>query len=166
MSASRREREGKQVADGPASDRPGHVEVRGIDYVEQSERHGKASELFAVWFSSNLSYLYILFGGLLILFGLTLVQAIVVVLVGNLFYLTVGAIATAGPKFGTSTVNISRLMFGSKGNVLLGAFPARSPSRRRSTACPRGDGGRDTRGRPRHRAPATPRPERGSCSAS
>jgi purine-cytosine permease-like protein len=103
------------------ADEVGHVEVKGIDFIDLDERHGRPRELFTLWFTSNLSYLYILFGGLLILFGLTLIQAIAVVLIGNLLYLFVGAIATTGPSFGTSTVNISQLMYGSAGNRLFGA---------------------------------------------
>ncbi|HEX3795177.1 MAG TPA: cytosine permease [Acidimicrobiales bacterium] len=102
-------------------DEAGHVEVKGIDFIDPDERHGRPRELFTLWFTSNLSYLYILFGGLLILFGLTLVQAIAVVLIGNLLYFLVGAIATTGPTFGTSTVNISQLMYGSAGNRFFGA---------------------------------------------
>jgi nucleobase:cation symporter-1, NCS1 family len=104
-----------------AGDEVGHVEVKGIAFIDPDERHGRPFELFTLWFTSNLSYLYILFGGLLILFGLSLIQAIAVVLIGNLFYFLVGAIATTGPAFGTSTVNISRVMYGSVGNRIFGA---------------------------------------------
>lgn len=108
--------------EGPI-DRPGHVETRGIDLIESSERHGRPIELFAVWFASNLSYLYVVLGGALILTGLTLIQAIVIIFVGNLFYFFVGAIATSGPTYGTSTVNISRLMFGTQANKFAAALP-------------------------------------------
>ena len=102
----------------------GHVEVRGISLIPAAERHGQPTGLFTLWFSANLSYLYVLFGGLLIITGLTLMQAITVILVGNLFYGLVGVISTAGPKFGTSTVNVSTFMFGTVGNRVFGALLA------------------------------------------
>lgn len=104
-------------------DRPGHVEIRGIEYIPAEARHGRPFELFPLWLSSNLSYLYILFGGILILSGLSVGQALAVVFIGNLFYVFVGLIAIAGPRAGTSTVFISQVMFGRNGNRLLGSFP-------------------------------------------
>jgi NCS1 family nucleobase:cation symporter-1 len=105
------------------SDRPGHIEVRGIEYIPAKARHGRPFELFPLWLSSNLSYLYILFGGILVLSGLSVGQALAVVFIGNLFYVFVGLIAVAGPRAGTSTAFISQVMFGRNGNRLLGSFP-------------------------------------------
>jgi nucleobase:cation symporter-1, NCS1 family len=101
---------------GGTGDEVGHVEVKGIAFIDPTERHGRPRELFTLWFTSNLSYLYILFGGLLIIFGLNLVQAIAVVVIGNLFYFFVGLISATGPTYGTATVNITRAMYGSAGN--------------------------------------------------
>ena len=54
----------------PASDRAGRVETHGIDYIPDTERHGRARELFAVWATPNVSYLALVVGGALILMGL------------------------------------------------------------------------------------------------
>jgi len=111
-------------SDSTAVDRAGRIETRGIGFIAADERHGRPFELFWVWFSSNLAYLYILFGGILILSGLTILQAIVLILVGNLFYIIVGVIATAGPTYGTATANITRLMFGARANKGLAGVPS------------------------------------------
>ncbi|HEY5394871.1 MAG TPA: cytosine permease [Trebonia sp.] len=54
----------------PASDRAGRIETHGIDYVPDSDRHGTARSLFVVWAASNVTYLYIVLGGTLVLLGL------------------------------------------------------------------------------------------------
>jgi purine-cytosine permease-like protein len=106
------------------SDRPGHIEVRGIEYIPAKARHGRPFELFSLWLSSNLSYLYILFGGILILSGLSVGQALSVVFIGNLFYVFVGLIATAGPRAGTSTAFISQVMRGPPGMETVRPMPS------------------------------------------
>ena len=37
------------TTDQPSADRLGQVETHGIDYIPETERHGRARELFAVW---------------------------------------------------------------------------------------------------------------------
>jgi purine-cytosine permease-like protein len=46
-------------------DQFGRIEARGIDFVPPAERHGHARELFAVWTAPNVTYLYIVLGGVL-----------------------------------------------------------------------------------------------------
>ena len=99
-----------------ATDRFGHVEVRGIDYIPPDERHGKPRDLFWVWTASNVSYIYLLLGGLLTLFGLSLWQALAVVVVGNLFWAANGLMAVSGPASGSPTSVIMRSMYGVRGN--------------------------------------------------
>ena len=62
---------------------PTHVEVHGIDYIPSQERHGRPFELFWVWMGSNVNYLSFVFGGLLILIGLTVWEAIAVTILGR-----------------------------------------------------------------------------------
>ena len=101
----------------------GQVEQHGIDHVPLEERHGHPRELFWVWAASNVNYLYIVLGGLLAVFGLGIVQGLVVVLVGNLFWLAIGLLAISGPASGTPSSVVSRSMFGVLGNrVYTGVF--------------------------------------------
>ena len=94
----------------------GHIEVRGIDFIPDRERHGKASELFTVWAASNVTYLYIVLGGALIGLGLNAGQAIGIVILGNLFWALVGILSVSGPASGTSGSVVMRAMFGIRGN--------------------------------------------------
>ncbi|WP_314507428.1 cytosine permease [uncultured Microbacterium sp.] len=96
----------------------GRIETKGIDTVSQSERHGRPWELFPVWFTGNLTYTYLLFGGILIQLGLSLMTALVLAVVVNLAWILVGVMATAGPKTGTATMVVSRAQYGIRGNAL------------------------------------------------
>jgi purine-cytosine permease-like protein len=104
-------------ADGaPVTDRPGQVEQHGIDYIPAGERHGRARELFSVWAASNVTYLYIVLGGTMILLGLNAWQAMAVIVAGNLFWALVGLLAVSGPSSGTPSGVVARSMFGIRGN--------------------------------------------------
>ncbi|WP_447034739.1 purine-cytosine permease family protein [Streptomyces sp. DSM 118878] len=97
-------------------ERAGHPETRGIDLVPDTDRTGRPRQLFAVWAAPNVSYLSFAIGGALILMGLTLPQAIGVILTGNLLWVCTGVIAASGPVAGTSGSVISRAFYGVLGN--------------------------------------------------
>jgi nucleobase:cation symporter-1, NCS1 family len=96
----------------------GRIETRGIDVIPDAERRGKPSDLFAVWFTGNLTFTYLLFGGILVQLGLSLTTAVVLAVVCNLAWIMVGLMATAGPKTGTTTMVVSRAQYGFRGNQL------------------------------------------------
>src|SRR4029079_7017676 len=98
------------------SDRAGKVESHGIDFIPSSERHGRARELFTVWAAPNVSYLSLVVGGALVLMGLSLWQAVAVIVVGNLFSVFMGLVAISGPAAGAPSEVIMRAMFGIRGN--------------------------------------------------
>ncbi|MER6980883.1 purine-cytosine permease family protein [Streptomyces carpinensis] len=100
-------------------DRAGHVETRGIDCVPDDERHGSPRELFAIWAAPNVSYLSFVVGATLVLMGLSLVEALAVVVAGNLFWLLTGLVAVSGPVAGTTGSVISRAMYGIVGNKVV-----------------------------------------------
>lgn len=104
-----------------AADRAGHVETHGIEHIPASERHGRPSSLFWVWMSANVGYLYFVVGGVLMLLGLPLWEALVVTVVGNLWWALVGWLAVSGPAAGAPSVTIMRAMFGIRGNRVFGA---------------------------------------------
>jgi NCS1 family nucleobase:cation symporter-1 len=101
---------------GQDRDRAGRVEAHGIDVIPDGERHGRARDLFGVWAAPNVSYLGLVVGGALVLMGLSLVQALVVIVVGNLLWALVGLLAVSGPASGTPSEVIMRAMFGVRGN--------------------------------------------------
>ncbi|MFW2241193.1 purine-cytosine permease family protein [Rhodococcus opacus] len=100
----------------PPTDRAGRVETHGIDFIPDSERHGRARDLFAVWAAPNVSYLALVVGGALILMGLSFWQALAVIVVGNLFSILTGIVAASGPASGTPSEVITRAIFGIRGN--------------------------------------------------
>lgn len=100
----------------------GRVEQHGTDFVPISERHGHPKHLFMVWAGSNVTYLYFLLGGILILLGLDVWQALAVVIAGNLFYIGVGFLAVSGPRAGTPSEVISRNFYGVRGNRVMNVF--------------------------------------------
>jgi nucleobase:cation symporter-1, NCS1 family len=111
------------VHGGPAAaqtsaDSVGHVESHGVDVIPETERHGRPSELFAVWFGGNVIFTYLLFGGILVELNLPLATAIVLAVVFNAAWLLVGLVATVGPKTGTATMVVSRAQYGMHGNKM------------------------------------------------
>ncbi|MFF8837717.1 purine-cytosine permease family protein [Streptomyces sp. NPDC015130] len=99
-----------------AADRPGRIEAHGIDHIPDGERHGHPRELFSVWAAANVNYLSLVIGGALVLMGLTLWQAVAVIVVGNLFWLLTGLLATSGPAAGAPSEVITRAVYGVLGN--------------------------------------------------
>jgi purine-cytosine permease-like protein len=110
------------IAGAPEADRVGHLEVRGVEVIPDGDRHGDPRELFALWLTSNITVLYIVFGGLLIAFGLNLWQAALAIVLGNVAYALLGWAATAGPTAGTATLMVSRAQYGPNGNRLSAFF--------------------------------------------
>jgi purine-cytosine permease-like protein len=96
--------------------RTGRIEAHGIDYIPAAERHGRPRALFVVWAASNLTYLYIVLGGTMVLLGLNAWQSLAVVAAGNLFWLLVGWLSVSGPSSGTPSEVVTRAMYGVRGN--------------------------------------------------
>ncbi|MCU1529516.1 MAG: nitrate reductase [Frondihabitans sp.] len=103
----------------PSADRAGRVETHGTDRIPESERHGRPRSLVAVWAASNLTYLYIVLGGTMILLGLNLWQSLAVIVAGNLFWILVGYLSISGPVAGLPSEVITRAMYGVRGNRFL-----------------------------------------------
>ncbi|NBE55669.1 purine-cytosine permease family protein [Streptomyces boluensis] len=99
-----------------SSERAAHVESHGIDHIPEGERHGHPRQLFSVWAAANVNYLSLVLGGALVLMGLTLGQAIGVIVVGNLFWLLTGVLAVSGPASGTPSEVVTRALYGVRGN--------------------------------------------------
>lgn len=105
-----------------ATDAFGKIEVHGIDIIPDSDRHGTPRELFWPWFSANSTFINMIVGGVLILFGLNIWQGLTVILVGNTAFILVGICSLPGPRAGTATLTISRAPFGLRGNLLPTTF--------------------------------------------
>jgi nucleobase:cation symporter-1, NCS1 family len=103
----------------PASDRPWSIETNGINPIPESERHGKPFDLFWVWCGANIAILGVSYGGLLLLQGLNVWQAIAAGVIGCvLSFVLVGYISLAGKLGSAPTLVLSRASFGVLGNAV------------------------------------------------
>lgn len=98
------------------------IETRGIDLIQDSQRHGRARDLFAVWAAPNVSILNFTIGASLILLGLEIWQALAVILVSSTLWILPGIVAISGPAAGTSGSVITRAIYGVVGNRLVVAI--------------------------------------------
>lgn len=97
------------------------VERRTIDHVPVDERHGRARDLFTVWFGSNIMLLTIITGALATtVFGLPLWAGALAIVVGNVVGGVVMALhAAQGPQMGVPQMLQTRAQFGSYGSLLV-----------------------------------------------
>src|SRR6266566_2108629 len=103
----------------PESDRVWSIELNGINPIGQEQRHGRPSELFWIWFASNVGILGVVYGaGYLTGSGLNLWQGLVVGLIATaVSFLFVGLLSLAGIWGGAPMLTLSRAVFGTRGNI-------------------------------------------------
>ncbi len=93
------------------------IEAKGIEHITPGERWGLPAGLFWLWAGAVWNVEYVVYGTLLVVvFGLSFAQSVLVILLGNLFYLLTGFASLQGPLAGTTTFAISRAPFGPNGN--------------------------------------------------
>ena len=107
-----------------AADKPATPEKYGIEHIPEEERHGSPSRLFTLWFAGNLTIADYVIGVLSTLaFGLTLAQALPILVIGNLLGgLFLGLSSAMGPSLGLPQMLSSRSSFGRRGNYILGGL--------------------------------------------
>ena len=111
-----------QPAQAPQEYAAFKFEQRGIDFIPDSERKMRPSGLFWLWAGAVFNVEFLFYGTLIMTFGLTVTQAIIAILVGNLFYALLGFASLQGPKTGTTAFMVSRAPFGQNGNRLVALF--------------------------------------------
>ncbi|GAA4052351.1 cytosine permease [Arthrobacter methylotrophus] len=104
----------------PATEVP-RLEDKTIQPIPLDERHGKARDLFTIWFGSNIMIMTIVTGGLATtVFGLSFVPAIVGIILGNVIGGVFMALHSAqGPQLGVAQMIQTRGQFGSFGALLI-----------------------------------------------
>jgi len=103
------------------------VEQHTIYPIPHDERHGKARQLFTLWFGANLNVLTVVTGALATtIFNQSFLSAVVAILLGNLIGTIFMALhAAQGPRLGVPQMVQSRGQFGARGAgfvVVLVAF--------------------------------------------
>jgi len=94
----------------------GKLEQRGIELIPESDRKLRPSGLFFMWAGAIWNVEFLVYGALIVSFGLSFWQAVVAILVGNLFYAVLGWASLPGPATGTTAFMVSRAPFGRNGN--------------------------------------------------
>jgi NCS1 family nucleobase:cation symporter-1 len=98
------------------------IEQHGIDLIPDSERKQRPSGLGWLWAGAVFNVEFFFYGTLIMIFGLSVWQAIVCILVGNLFYALLGLASIQGPLTGTTAFMVSRAPFGKNANRLVALF--------------------------------------------
>src|SRR5271170_250962 len=98
------------------------IEQRGIELIPDAERKMRPSGLFWLWSGAVFNVEFFFYGTLIMIFGLSVPQAIAAILIGNLFYVLLGFASLQGPKTGTTAFMISRAPYGANGNRLVALF--------------------------------------------
>jgi NCS1 family nucleobase:cation symporter-1 len=89
------------------------IEQRGIDFVPEDQRTMTPRELTGLWAGAIWNVEYVVFGALVVyVFGLSLPQAILVILGGNLCFFLSGVASIPGARAGTATLVVSRAPYG------------------------------------------------------
>src|SRR5690625_2502448 len=102
----------------------GPVEQRGIDLVPPEKRYGSPKDLFFLWAGTTTNIYTVSYGALLVmLFGLSFTEAIIVIVIGNVLAFPILSLASLqGPTTGTTTMTITRASLGPNGARLSGGF--------------------------------------------
>ena len=97
------------------------IEQRTIDHIPVTERHGRAWNLFTIWFGSNIMLLTVATGAVATaVYGLPVWAAIVSLMLGNVVGGVVMALhAAQGPQMGVPQMLQTRAQFGSYGSLLV-----------------------------------------------
>ncbi|HET9076436.1 MAG TPA: cytosine permease [Acidimicrobiales bacterium] len=98
------------------------VEQHGVDLIPADERHMTPSGLFWLWAGGIWNVEFLVYGALIMSFGLSFGQAVLAILVGNVFYFFLGLLSLQGPTTGTTALMVSRAPFGQNGNRLVALF--------------------------------------------
>jgi NCS1 family nucleobase:cation symporter-1 len=100
------------------------IEQHTIYPIPSSERHGRAADLFTVWFGSNIMILTIVTGALATLrFALSPADAVLAIIIGNMLGGVFMALhAAQGPQLGVPQMVQSRGQFGSIGAMFVVAL--------------------------------------------
>jgi nucleobase:cation symporter-1, NCS1 family len=98
------------------------LEQRGIELIPETERPMTPAGLFWLWAGAIWNVEYLVYGALIVSFGLSFSQAVLAILVGNLLYAFMGLASLMGPEAGTTQFMVSRAPFGRNGNRIPSVF--------------------------------------------
>lgn len=96
-------------------------ELNSTNLIAETDRRGRARDLFWPWCGANVSLLALSYGAFFLGFGISFWQATFAAIIGTILsFLLVGFSSLAGKKSNATTMVLSRAAFGVKGNLLPG----------------------------------------------
>jgi NCS1 nucleoside transporter family len=98
------------------------LEQRGIELVPDDERPMRPAQLFWLWAGAIWNVEFLVYGALIMSFGLSFGEAVIAILLGNAVYVLLGLASLQGPETGTTAFMVSRAPFGANGNRLPSFF--------------------------------------------
>ena len=101
---------------------PLHIERHGIDFIPESERWATPRDVFGMWAGASVQMEYFIYGAILMTFGLTFAQVLIVIVLGNLSFFLLGLCSLQGPEAGTTVFAINRAPFGPNGSRPISFF--------------------------------------------
>jgi NCS1 nucleoside transporter family len=101
---------------------PFKLEQRGIELIPDVDRKMRPMGLFWLWAGAIWNVEFLVYGALIVSFGLSFWQAVVAILVGNVVYAVLGWASLPGPETGTTAFMVSRASFGRNGNRVPSLF--------------------------------------------
>jgi nucleobase:cation symporter-1, NCS1 family len=110
------------VIHDPGYQEPLHIEQHGIDFIPESERWATPRDVGGMWAGASVQIEYFIYGAILMTFGLTFAQVIVIIVLGNLSYFLLGLCSLQGPNAGTTVFAINRAPFGPNGSRPISFF--------------------------------------------
>ncbi|ENW8996508.1 cytosine permease, partial [Escherichia coli] len=88
------------------------IEELGIGLIPPSRQTKKPAELFFVWCAANIGILGVVYGAIIVSFGLSFFQSVLAAVVGVASFILVGITSIAGKIGRTTTLTLSRASFG------------------------------------------------------
>jgi NCS1 family nucleobase:cation symporter-1 len=100
------------------------VEPKGVEAIDQVERHGRPSAVFTLWWGANVEFATLSSGALgTIVFGLSFWSTLAAIALGTLLGAAfLGALSTFGARLGVPQLIHSRKAFGYFGNFVPGVL--------------------------------------------
>jgi len=113
----------------PESDQAFRVETHGIDFIPENERWATPRDVGGLWAGASVQVEYFIYGAILLTIPtfvgeppFTFLQALIIIVVGNLSFLLLGLCSLQGPDAGTTTFGTNRAAFGPNGSRPIAVF--------------------------------------------
>jgi nucleobase:cation symporter-1, NCS1 family len=88
------------------------------DLIPENERVGQPKQLFWIWFALNIGIMGLVYGGIIVSYGLNFIQSVIAAFLGAASFALIGYLSLPGKLGKAPTFVLSRAAFGTKGNLI------------------------------------------------